>query len=51
MGKTAQRKIKVLENTHTKDWRFRIEAVTNIGGLFYYMSEDPKNIEISTPIL
>ena len=30
MGKTTQCKIKILENTHTKYWRFRIEAVTKM---------------------
>ena len=45
--------IKVLENTHTKNRRLKIEAVTKMSDCFALCqnkTEEPKKIDISTPI-
>ena len=45
--------IKVLENTHTKNRRLKIEAATKMNHCFTicpHEKQHPKNIEISTPI-
>ena len=44
--------IKILENTHTKNRRLKIEAVTKMDDYFtncQYKIKKPKNNEISTP--
>ena len=45
--------IKFLENSHTKNQKLLIEAVTKMDGCFalrHYKAEEPKNIEICTLI-
>ena len=49
---TTQFTIKILENTHTKNLRLKIEAVTKMDDYFticQYKIKKPKNDEISTP--
>ena len=47
-----QSRIKVSGNSHTKNRKLNIEAVTKMDDCFtiFYKTEEPKNIDISTPI-